>query len=217
MSPSEDDIEMLCTVIQVTREVAIRSLQANGNNVDRAINDYYDDSKNVKKQYEPAWDDKAFSAGREGDDTQGPVTHNDFPTFQIQGADETSNYQNSTNPTRPPSRAANRSPLGAPTTTADEDADLQRALAESAAQSGVPLQEVGVVDIDTNVKHFGPANRPDYQQDQWAMVPTKADGNTSAVEPPHLPGSACQAHLRSCAQLTITAWGPSSPSTTVYH
>ncbi|KAK8002732.1 hypothetical protein PG989_002451 [Apiospora arundinis] len=184
MSPSEDDIEMLCTVIQVTREVAIRSLQANGNNVDRAINDYYDDSKNVKKQYEPAWDDKAFSAGREGDDTQGPVTHNDFPTFQIQGADETSNYQNSTNPTRPPSRAANRSPLGAPTTTADEDADLQRALAESAAQSGVPLQEVGVVDIDTNVKHFGPANRPDYQQDQWAMVPTKADGNTSAVEPP---------------------------------
>jgi hypothetical protein len=50
MSPSEDDIEMLCTVIQVTREVAIRSLQANGNNVDRAINDYYDDSKNVKKQ-----------------------------------------------------------------------------------------------------------------------------------------------------------------------
>ncbi|KAK8855489.1 hypothetical protein PGQ11_011401 [Apiospora arundinis] len=184
MSPSEDDIEMLCTVIQVTREVAIRSLQANGNNVDRAINDYYDDSKNVKKQYEPAWDDKAFSAGREGDDTQGPVTHNDLPTFQIQGADETSNYQNSTNPTRPPSRAANRSPLGAPTTTADEDADLQRALAESAAQSGVPLQEVGVVDIDTNVKHFGPANRSDYQQDQWAMVPTKADGNTSAVEPP---------------------------------
>lgn len=69
----------------------------------------------------------------------------------------------------------NFSPPGAPTTAADEAADLQRALAESAAESGLPPQEAGVVDNDTSVKHFGPANRSEYDQEQWALVPTKAD------------------------------------------
>lgn len=67
------------------------------------------------------------------------------------------------------------SPPGAPTTAADEAADLQRALAESAAESGLPPQEAGVVDNDTSIKHFGPANRSEYDQEQWALVPTKAD------------------------------------------
>ncbi|KAK8034349.1 hypothetical protein PG993_009344 [Apiospora rasikravindrae] len=181
-------------------EVSSIVAQANHNNLERAINEYFDDPESAKK-YDNAWDDTAFSAGRDGNDTQNPAT---VPAFNIQGPDEVSNYQNSTGPTRPPSRAANRSPLGrlvdltasgaackadsayvpgAPTTAADEDADLRRALAESAAQSGVP-QEVGVVDSDPNVKYFGPANRPDYQQDQWALVPTKADGNTTAADPP---------------------------------
>ncbi|KAK8100968.1 hypothetical protein PG999_011342 [Apiospora kogelbergensis] len=201
MSTADTNVDTLCAITNVSRQVAVRMLQANGNNIDRAVNEFYDNLGNVDK-YENAWDDKAFSAGRDGDDTQITGT---VPAFNIQGPDETSNYQNSTGPTRPPSRAANRSPLGrlvdltasetagiadsanvpgAPTNAADEDSDLRRALAESAAQSGVPPQEVGVLDNDTNVKHFGPANRSDYQQDQWAMVPTKADGNTATADPP---------------------------------
>ncbi|KAK8038199.1 hypothetical protein PG994_014966 [Apiospora phragmitis] len=201
MSVADADVDTLCSIAGMSRDVAIRSLQANHNNLERAINEYFDDPESAKK-YDNAWDDTAFSAGRDGDDTQNPG--GTIPAFNIQGPDEVSNYQNSTGPTRPPSRAANRSPLGrlvdltaseaaciadsayvpgAPTTAADEDADLRRALAESAAQSGVP-QEVGVVDNDPNVKHFGPANRPDYQQDQWALVPTKSDGNTPAADPP---------------------------------
>src|ERR1700712_1760013 len=56
-----------------------------------------------------------------------------------------------------------------------EDADLQRALAESAAESGFPHQETGIIDNDAHITHFGPANRPDYENDQWALVPTKAE------------------------------------------
>ncbi|KAK7954023.1 ubiquitin interaction domain-containing protein [Apiospora saccharicola] len=200
MNIADSDIETLCSIATYNTDSVVT--QANNNNVERAINEFFDDPETAAKKYNNAWDDTAFSAGRDGDDTQNPAN---IPAFNIQGPDEVSNYQNSTNPTRPPSRAANRSPLGrlvdltaseaagiadstyvpgAPTTAADEDADLRRALAESAAQSGVPAQEVGVMDNDPNVKYFGPANRPDYQQDQWALVPTKADSNAAAAEPP---------------------------------
>ncbi|KAK8012738.1 ubiquitin interaction domain-containing protein [Apiospora marii] len=206
MSIADSDVETVCSIAGVSRDVATRTdnavTQANNNNVERAINELFDDPETAAKKYNNAWDDTAFSAGRDGDDTQNP---GNIPAFNIQGPDEVSNYQNSTNPTRPPSRAANRSPLGrlvdltasegagiadsayvpgAPTTAADEDADLRRALAESAAQSGVPAQEVGVMDNDPNVKYFGPANRPDYQQDQWALVPTKTDSNSATADPP---------------------------------
>lgn len=62
---------------------------------------------------------------------------------------------------------------GAPTNRDQEDADLQQALAASAAESGVPPQESGLVDDNPNPKYFGPANRTDYDADQWAMVPTQ--------------------------------------------
>jgi hypothetical protein len=68
--------------------------------------------------------------------------------------------------------------IGAPTTQADEDADLQRALAESAAESGLPPQESGIIGADVNEKKFGPATRAEYEQDQWAMVPTKIAATT---------------------------------------
>ena len=71
---------------------------------------------------------------------------------------------------------------GAPANSAEEDAALQRALAESAAESGIP-QETGVVDFDSNVKYFGPANRTEYDSAQWAMVPTKASAEVTSTDP----------------------------------
>jgi hypothetical protein len=52
---------------------------------------------------------------------------------------------------------------------------MQRAIAESVAVSGrgtpqPPPQESGVTGGDTSNPHFGPANRPDYDHNQWAMV-----------------------------------------------
>lgn len=81
-------------------------------------------------------------------------------------------------------------PTGAPANQQEEDAQLQQALAASMNPSGMhtpqpntnglslppqlppppPPQESGVT---SNGGYFGPANRPDYDPDQWAMVPLR--------------------------------------------
>ncbi|KAK3953069.1 hypothetical protein QBC32DRAFT_369800 [Pseudoneurospora amorphoporcata] len=109
----------------------------------------------------------------------------------------------STAPSRPPSRVDNRSPIGravdmttgpyasgVPTNQQEEDAQLQQALAASMNPSGMhtpqpisnglslppqlppppPPQESGVT---SNGGYFGPANRSDYDPNQWAMVPLR--------------------------------------------
>lgn len=54
-----------------------------------------------------------------------------------------------------------------------EEDDMQRALRESAEEAGfsLPPQESGVMDHSTSTPYFGPANRSDYDQSNWAMVP----------------------------------------------
>jgi hypothetical protein len=66
--------------------------------------------------------------------------------------------------------------------TADEltDVHLQRALAESAQEAGLPPQESGIV--NTNMVHFGPAIRNNYVDSQWAMIPVST-GTTQDVLP----------------------------------
>jgi hypothetical protein len=48
------------------------------------------------------------------------------------------------------------------------DLDLQKALAESAQEAGLPPQEFGVT--STNSVHFGPVTRETYEHRQWQMV-----------------------------------------------
>lgn len=109
----------------------------------------------------------------------------------------------STAPSRPPSRVDNRSPIGravdmttgpyasgVPTNQMEEDEQLRQALAASMNPSGMhtpqpisnglglppqlppppPPQESGVT---SNGAYFGPANRSDYDPNQWAMVPLR--------------------------------------------
>lgn len=45
----------------------------------------------------------------------------------------------------------------------------------SRAEAGLPPQESGIVDNNVTEKSFGPATRAEYEKDQWAMVPIKAD------------------------------------------
>ncbi|KAI1746288.1 hypothetical protein F4680DRAFT_400956 [Xylaria scruposa] len=176
-SPSEADINQLLTLLPILRPEAIRRLKANGNNVEAATNEYFDNPNGtgIKDQ----WDESHFNTDREGEANVPGIT------FNIQGADELASvgHVQNTAPTRPPSRANNRSPLG-PANAAEEDADLARALAESAADSGITPQEVGVIDHQANPKHFGPANRSEYDTEKWAMVSTKANGQTEAGDPP---------------------------------
>ncbi|GAW17353.1 hypothetical protein ANO14919_068100 [Xylariales sp. No.14919] len=173
--PLEKDVENLLNLLEIPRAEAISRLKANGNNAEKAANEYFDNPASTKYR----WDESAFNTGREGE------TNDTGISFNIQGADEVPSisHVNSAAPTRPPSRTNNRSPLG-PTNTTQEDADLARAIAESAAASGITPQEIGVIDHETNSKHFGPANRPEYDTEMWAMVPTKATVEAEAADPP---------------------------------
>ncbi|EHK26094.1 uncharacterized protein TRIVIDRAFT_79666 [Trichoderma virens Gv29-8] len=67
----------------------------------------------------------------------------------------------------------NNAGRGGNTMHSQEDEDMQRALRESAQEAGlsIPPQESGVIDQSTSTPYFGPANRSEYDQDNWAMVP----------------------------------------------
>ncbi|KAF3000572.1 hypothetical protein E8E14_005909 [Neopestalotiopsis sp. 37M] len=167
--PEESAIQTLLEWLNysLTRKEAIARLKSNEGNIENAVTEYYNDPADPK--YNQNWDDSLFTADREGGQNTAGVQ------FNIQGPDITTSHFDISSgaPTRPPSRVNNRSPMGAPTTQADEDADLQRALRESAAISGLPPQESGIIGSDVTEKKFGPATRAEYEQDQWAMVPTK--------------------------------------------
>jgi hypothetical protein len=67
-----------------------------------------------------------------------------------------------------------------PTSVEQEDAELQQAIAASVATSNIHSpqpqpQESGVADADTGLPHFGPANRTEYNQNEWAMITLNHD------------------------------------------
>ncbi|KAK6066849.1 ubiquitin interaction motif protein [Seiridium cupressi] len=170
--PDEASVQMLMSLVPTfSRSEAIARLKGNDLDLNRAAEEYYAEPEGSSKY---KWDDSVWSADREGTGNAAGVQ------FNVQGPDLTTSHFDTTSaaPTRPPSRTNNRSPLGAPTTQADEDADLQRALAESAAESGLPPQESGIIGGDVNETKFGPATRSEYEQGQWALVPTKAEATT---------------------------------------
>ena len=106
-------------------------------------------------------------------------------------------------PSRPPSRANSKSPMShvvdmatseyttdTPSNRQEEEAHLQRAISESLHASGVQTpqrlppppppppppssQQSGVTSGGDAPVYFGPANRPDYDPNEWAMVPLRA-------------------------------------------
>ncbi|KAI0166988.1 hypothetical protein GGR52DRAFT_581707 [Hypoxylon sp. FL1284] len=173
--PTEDAIQMFRDITGLLRADAITRLKANNSDLQRATEEFFEDPNSQKYK----WDESQFGMDRQGEQNETGIS------FNIQGPDELppTSYQNSGAPTRPPSRANNRSPFGAPTNAAEEDANLKRALAESAAESGIQPQEAGVTDNENSMKYFGPANRPEYETEQWALVPTKAAVEAVKTEP----------------------------------
>ncbi|KAL8306372.1 hypothetical protein RB601_008944 [Gaeumannomyces tritici] len=172
---------------ELDRDLILSALRAKGNSTEAVVAEFYEDEGKFRQQY--TWTELPFLADRDGTlpDAAG------IPTFSIQGADDGGIIHGvppsaSVPPSRPPSRTDNRSPLGrmvdwtangtsgVPSSRAQEEADLQRALAESAAHSGlqVPPQETGVTGAqgdDVHLPFFGPAVRDHYDQSQWAVVP----------------------------------------------
>ncbi|KAG8163631.1 hypothetical protein KVR01_006928 [Diaporthe batatas] len=184
--PTEDEINAVCEMLDVyetrDRQMFSRALKAHNNNMAQVVNEYFEDQDTFRSKF--SWNEAQFMADRDG---------SSLPSFQVQGPDQydpTANAWDQSGglvaPSRPPSRAQNRSPLGkmiddwttnytvgAPTTQQQADEDLNRALLEStsaAATRGATPQESGVISTDTSLPFFGPANRETYQDDQWAMV-----------------------------------------------
>ncbi|KAI0525542.1 hypothetical protein F5B22DRAFT_633634 [Xylaria bambusicola] len=177
VEPEDGDILTLQDMFNIPRAEAVSRLKANKNDLGAAINEKLDDPASTKYK----WDESAFDTDREGGWNNGGHGW----SFNIQSADEVPvvSHVNNAAPTRPPSRTNNRSPLG-PSNATQEDADLARAIAESAAESGVVPQEAGVINNETSSKYFGPANRSEYESEKWAMIPTKATAETDATDPP---------------------------------
>ncbi|KAI1342667.1 hypothetical protein F5Y15DRAFT_373540 [Xylariaceae sp. FL0016] len=198
-----DAAQQVAEICSISLEEAGSRLQANQFTVERALDEFFQDPTSNKYK----WDEDAFNTDRQGEAGQMGASQMGGCSFNIQGPDELPAPESwpSAAPTRPPSRTNARSPLGrlvdftaqeaagAPTNAAQADQDLARALAESAFESGLPPQEAGIVESDLS-KHFGPANRPEYDSEQWAMVPTKVDAQAtfSDSEPPPSKRKRCE-------------------------
>ncbi|KAJ0114905.1 hypothetical protein J7T55_004647 [Diaporthe amygdali] len=179
--PSEAEINSVCEMLEAydtkDRQMFSRALKANNGSIPQVVNEYFE-GQDTKFRAKYSWDEGQFMADRDG---------SSLPSFQVQGPDQydsTANAWDQTGalpaPSRPPSRAQNRSPLGAPTTQQQADEDLNRALLESAsgaASRGATPQESGLISNDPSLPFFGPANRENYQDDQWAMVRVNKEGS----------------------------------------
>ncbi|KAK3905339.1 hypothetical protein C8A05DRAFT_41727 [Staphylotrichum tortipilum] len=199
-SVSAEHVEM---VVMVTgfedRAMITNALQGNHGNVEGVINEYLDDPDKFRHRY--GWDESVFSSGREGETAAG--TSAGIPAFSIHqpviyGTEPHSFYGA---PSRPPSRVNNRSPMtrlvdatageyntDAPSNRQEEEDHLMRAINESLGASGVQSppsfppppppqpQQTGITtnNGDSSSVYFGPANRPDYDPNEWAMVPVSS-------------------------------------------
>ncbi|KAH8821644.1 hypothetical protein F5884DRAFT_96464 [Xylogone sp. PMI_703] len=180
--PTEQDIDAFCGLASgISRSEAIARLKGNNNNVEQALNEYFDNTES--SQYR--WDESQFNTDREGE------LNGTGMSFSIQASDDLGPYGSfDTAPSRPPSRTSNsKSPLSkvidlsadhitdARTSIAQSDRELEQALAASRAEAGLPPQETGIT--SSSQVYFGPATRSQYEQGKWDMVPI---GKTSAQE-----------------------------------
>ncbi|KHO00332.1 ubiquitin interaction domain-containing protein [Metarhizium album ARSEF 1941] len=183
MAPSEEQISQVIDFAGLNphddRTMVIQALKDTCGNVETVVMQYFDNPESFRRKFSSAWDESLFQAERDG--TVNPAGRNDgiksnTPPPEVYG---------SMAPSRPPSRSNGRSPLGrmvdwaagdspGPTAPSREDEDMQRALRESAQEAGIAMteQQSGLTSTQsTSTPYFGPANRNDYDQSNWAMVP----------------------------------------------
>ncbi|KAK5166286.1 uncharacterized protein LTR77_008547 [Saxophila tyrrhenica] len=160
--PSADNIGMMLEICAgISQQEAVKYLKAKHNNLEAAI-DAALNNENVDAALQAStWDDNLMSADRDGGYD---------PHLRPLGV-------SSAAATRPNSPAGSHRSNLHPTNRQEEDEDMQRALAMSQADAGVPIygQETGVVGPGGGQPVSGPAKKEAYDKDQWAMVPTGAN------------------------------------------
>ncbi|PFH56964.1 hypothetical protein XA68_15696 [Ophiocordyceps unilateralis] len=202
--PSEAEISQVIDFANLDpredRSMVIQALKDNGCNPETVVMQFFDNPTNFRNKFSRSWNDSMFSADRDGSDNAAGSS------FHIESMNQndiiigvTPPPEGIGAPSRPPSRSNDRSPLGkmvdwtvggditgGSSSHSREDEDMQRALRESAQEAGIalPQQESGVLDATTSEPYFGPANRNDYDHDNWAMVPTKESSRVEASPAP---------------------------------
>ncbi|RDA84116.1 hypothetical protein CP532_1475 [Ophiocordyceps camponoti-leonardi (nom. inval.)] len=126
--------------------------------LDFANLDPQEDRSMFRSKFSRLWNDNMFSADRDGSDNVAGSS------FHIESMNQNDIILGVTPP-----------PDG-----------CGRALRESAQEAGIalPQQESGILDASTSEPYFGPANRNDYEQANWAMVPTKESSKAAAASAP---------------------------------
>ncbi|KAH7318359.1 hypothetical protein B0I35DRAFT_431904 [Stachybotrys elegans] len=223
MEPSEEQITQVIDFANLNpiddRSMVIQALKGNDLNAETVIMQYFDNSETFRSKYSMKWDETMFTADRNGTGHTGISFHIESPSQNdvIQGVTPPPTVYGPGAPSRPPSRTNNRSPLskivdwalpenGIPNSQAEEDEDMQRALRASAEEAGVPMEdhETGIMDSSIPKPIFGPANRPDYDQDSWAMVPT----GTKAVQIERAPAASLRKRADGAPAFLIHGQGP---------
>ncbi|UNI18680.1 hypothetical protein JDV02_004933 [Purpureocillium takamizusanense] len=194
--PTEDEISQILEIANFNphddRAMVIQALKSNGCNIETVLMQFFDNSANFRQKYTQIWNESMFSADRDGSDNNAGISFHVESMGQnevIQGVTPPPENYGPGAPSRPPSRSNDRSPLGrmvdwaagpdapgASDAHSREDEDMQRALRESAQEAGIalPAQETGVVDSSSSAPRFGPANRGEYESDNWAMIPAES-------------------------------------------
>lgn len=184
----------------IDRRRAVRILKFHNNDVEKAINDYFDDPDSSKYDHSPPasqqnqrWDEQAFHSDRDGS------SNNTGISFTIEGSDELpplygpQPFENIA-PSRPPSRTSNnRSPHNVtvidmtaqhaaadPSTSKTYDLQNDPELAQAIAASMQP-QETGITSTDQAA--FGPANRIQYEPGKWDLVPVSTSAREILLDP----------------------------------
>lgn len=110
--PSEEEVSNLCDMLGATTELDkqmfTRALKDNNNDISKVADLWFTGEDSFRSKY--SWDEGQFMAERDG---------SNIPSFAVQGPDQHASNVGEwapvgahAAPSRPPSRAQNRSPLG---------------------------------------------------------------------------------------------------------
>ncbi|PNS15388.1 hypothetical protein CAC42_647 [Sphaceloma murrayae] len=165
VEPTAENIRTVVEVTQADPEIARRYLKVKDNDAAKAINALFEGEDITQAESALAWDEEPFNTDRDGNvyGPQGPPAYGDSHLRPL-GA--------SAAPTRGSSPVPS---LQQPKSKAEEDDELEKALANSRQDLGYADQESGVISAGNRMQSsFGPATRTQYDPSQWAMIPTSA-------------------------------------------
>ncbi|KAI9826835.1 MAG: hypothetical protein M1832_005774 [Thelocarpon impressellum] len=194
--PSDEAVDNLIGMGLCTdRNDAIMRLRANGNDIQRAIEAYFENpsgnhggAQTASQEWQNTWDEEQFHT----DKTSYPDQN--VPSFSIHSSDERPESLQPNvfgAPSRPPSRVNDREPIDLTDAHAAadpsksmsaedrENEDLRRAMELSMSDHNA--QESGVTNASGS--NFGPATRAHYETGKWELTRTHTAAHEIILDP----------------------------------